>query len=134
MSMTIRWVDGFVGGVAAPTEKLGATVEKTVSHLPKVRTSLQSHARAGGNRARALLDVAQARHPGSSTWIEVKEHAQLDWSVHLYSQRGVVAATSIEYGHVGSGAEGAIAPFQVQGKHYEGKFILHRSFGLKRRS
>lgn len=140
---TIHWIDGFVGGVSAPGRKNGAKVEEIISHMPQVKDQLASTATRAGAKARSLLAVAQANVPGSSTWIATEQH-DLDWSVRLYASKppsknqrsgdnaGVIAATSIEFGHTGMGAAGAIAPFQVRGKRYPGQFILHRAFGMKR--
>lgn len=131
--MLIHWVDGFYGAIPPPTVKRGATVEDTISHLPKVKAVLRTAAAAGAARAGGLLALEQAKHPGTSSWIQLQA-GKLDYGVHLFSRNGWLGALSIEYGHTGSGAGGRVAPFQVLGKRYEGKFVLHRAFGMRRRS
>lgn len=128
---TIYWVDGFVGAIPAPGEKRGATVERTISYMPQVQGGARKAATRAAGRARGNLWLHQKKYPGESTSIGLQQ-GRLDWGVHLYSTRGVVAATAIEYGHTGTGAGGRVAPFQVQGKRYPGLFILHRAFGLRK--
>ncbi|MDS2171612.1 hypothetical protein Q7C18_02770 [Nesterenkonia sp. CL21] len=133
---TVYWVDGLVGAVDYPRGGMGkGGVEDIVSHHLRVKSEVRKQAMLAGNKARGILAVHQANYPGTSTSIDVRGPAaghKLDYSVHLVSNNGDVAATAIEYGHTGIGVDGPLAPFQVKGKRYPGLFILHRAFGLRR--
>lgn len=133
----IHWIDGYKGAVRAPGAKKGAVVEDIVTHLSPVKRELGRHAMRGYAKAKAYHAVVQGNYPGESTWVTISgpPATELDYHVHLWSVRGGKAAAAIEYGHTGTGVDprSRIHVFQKAGKRYEGAFILHRAFGLKRK-
>lgn len=129
----ITWIDGLKGGIQPKRELMPEGPEWCFSHQSTVEAALATKATSIRAKATGLLAVAQARYPGTSTWISMEgpqDGRLLDYTVHLNSERGVVAARSIEFGHTGTGAGGNIAVFQEAGKRYPGQFILHRAAGI----
>lgn len=132
----ITWIDGLQGGNEPEYALMPEGPEWIFAHQSTVNSALRKEASKVASKARVFLSIAQARHPGTSTWIDVtgpEDGHWLDYKVHLFSKNGSRAAHAIEYGHTGVGPppeEPDIPnPFQVKGKRYEGQFILHRAAG-----
>lgn len=137
----IHWNDGHKGRYR-PRKTRPGSPEFIVSHHNGTQGQLRKHARRIYMNASALHSAVQGNDPRtSSTSIGItgpNSGRWLDYTIHLYSERGAVAATAIEFGHTGIGVSpgSSIYPFQQEGRRYEGAFILHRAAGLpiRRRS
>lgn len=134
-----------IGSFRGGTYNGQSTVEAAAAHEPGVQPAMYPYAKRIELRARANLTSGRLNDPGFDRADRASIHlekGELDWGIHLQVNTdipvtgvkgatggsGLVAAMSIEYGHTGIGM-GPI-PFQVRGRRYPGKFILHRAAGL----
>lgn len=154
MALKIHWFDGRSSyapvsarggkGFRGGTYNGQTTVEAAMAHEPGVKPAMYPYAKKIELRARANLTGARlndhAFDRASRASIKLEE-GDLDWGIHLQVNTsittgvpgdtggsGLVAAMSIEYGHTGVGM-GPI-PYQVRGRRYPGKYVLHRAAGL----
>lgn len=154
----IHWIDGFPTSFVAPANRPpDGKVEEIVSHNTKTKARL--HVTAGAIAARAKSNLIARRgfkdevQRAFIVWETPAEAgALLDHRIHLAvnptiipngleedeawlkksNKAAVLAATSIEYGHIGKGGVGGgLARFQQKGRRYPGKWILHDAAGLR---
>lgn len=154
----IHWIDGLPTSFVAPANRPpDGEVERIVSHNIKTKAKLHVTSAAIANRAKSLLfqrrNTADSVQRSFIVWETPEEAgALLDHRIHLAvdpsiipngleddaewlkksNKSAVLAARSIEYGHIGRGGVGGeLAKFQRRGKRYPGKWILHDAAGLR---
>lgn len=150
----IEWFDGLSRWTPVPLggrfkNRLGTsymgqpTVESAIAHHPTTQGGVIKGGVMVLSRAKAIHTTARLSDPrfdrGRRTYIE-SEYKKPDYLVMLTVDTSVdpgvegatggnpiAAAMAVEYGHRGTGY--GPGPFQIRGRRYPGKFILHKAIG-----
>lgn len=154
----IEWFDGLSRWAPVPlgrqfknrtgqTYQGQPTVESAIAHHPTTQGGVMRGGMTVFARANAIHTTARLSDPkfarGRRTFIW-SEYKKPDYLIHLgvdvdvdsgvegaTGGSEIAAAMSVEFGHTGTGY--GPAPYQIRGRRYPGKYILHRAAGLRPR-